>query len=284
MSDCERYEALISELLDGELSAAEEAEVRAHMAQCAECAAMYEAFSAVGDALRADAAEVPDTLHDGIMAKVAMAEKAKKTQNKIIRLRPMLTAAACLVVLVGTLLALKNNSFRMGASSAAPKAAEAPAAMYATGGASAGSADAAVEEAPAVMAAKAAASEDAGDAAAESKTEAAVAPEEPKSEFAADMAMGGGTVNTSADGPLVTSRVETLCFTMRLDAVTDDGLQGTVTDPDVQPWLAEGDAITVLWDGDTEDLAPGTVWTVTVPAYDPPENGTIRALALAPAN
>ena len=123
MSDCERYEALISELLDGELSAEEETEVREHMAHCAACAAMYEAFSAAGEALRADASNVPATLHSGIMAKVAMAEKAQKTQNKIIRLRPMLTAAACLVVLVGTLLALKNNSFRMGAGSAAPKAA-----------------------------------------------------------------------------------------------------------------------------------------------------------------
>ena len=125
MSDCERFEAMISALLDGELSAEEESELRAHMAECAECAAMYEAFSAVGDALRADAAEVPDTLHDGIMAKVAMAEKAKKTQNKIVRLRPMLTAAACLVVLVGTILALKNNNVRMRADSAAPETAEA---------------------------------------------------------------------------------------------------------------------------------------------------------------
>ena len=54
-------------------------------------------------------------------------------------------------------------------------------------------------------------------------------------------------------------------------------------DPDVQPWLAEGDEITVLWDGGTENLAPGTAWTVTVPAYEPPENGTIRALDLTPA-
>lgn len=282
MSDCERFEAMISALLDGELSAEEESELRAHMAECAECAAMYEAFSAVGDALRADAAEVPDTLHDGIMAKVAMAEKAKKTQNKIVRLRPMLTAAACLVVLVGTILALKNNNVRMRADSAAPETAEVPAAMFATGGASAGSADAAVE-APTAMAAKAAAPEDAGDAMLESKTEAAVAPEEPKTDFATDAAMGEA-VNTSADGPLATSRVETLCFTMRLDAVTADGLQGTVTDPDVQPWLAEGDEITVLWDGGTEDLVPGTAWTVTVPAYEPPEDGTIRALALDPAD
>ena len=89
MSDCERYEALISELLDGELSAEEETEVREHMAHCAACAAMYEAFSAAGEALRADASDVPATLHSGIMAKVTMAEKAQKTQNKIIRLRPI---------------------------------------------------------------------------------------------------------------------------------------------------------------------------------------------------
>ena len=84
MSDCERFEELISALLDGELSAEEEAEVSAHMDGCAECAAMYEAFSAVGGALRADASDVPATLHDGIMAKVAIAEKAHKTQHKII--------------------------------------------------------------------------------------------------------------------------------------------------------------------------------------------------------
>ena len=41
MKDCERFEALISEMLDGELSPGEEAEVRAHMESCPECAAMY---------------------------------------------------------------------------------------------------------------------------------------------------------------------------------------------------------------------------------------------------
>lgn len=181
MSDCERYEALISELLDGELSAEEETEVRAHMAQCAACAAMYEAFSAAGEALRADASDVPATLHSGIMAKVAMAEKAKKTQNKIIRLRPMLTAAACLVVLVGTLLALKNTvGMRKNAAS---EAAEAPAALFSAESASGagrvtagGAAESAAEE-PTIMAAKKAEAEeaDAGyNAPAEGITESAV--------------------------------------------------------------------------------------------------------------
>ena len=163
MSDCERYEALISELLDGELSAEEETEVRAHMAQCAACAAMYEAFSAAGEALRADASNVPATLHSGIMAKVAMAEKAKKTQNKIIRLRPMLTAAACLVVLVGTLLALKNTVGMR--KNAATETAEAPAMLFSAGSASADSAAAggaaeSVAEEPPVMSAKKAEAEE----------------------------------------------------------------------------------------------------------------------------
>ena len=161
MSDCERYEALISELLDGELSAAEEAEVRAHMAQCAECAAMYEAFSAAGAALRADASDVPATLHDGIMARISLAEKARKTQNKIIRLRPILTAAACVIVLAGTLLALKNTvGMRKGY---APETAEAPAALYAAEEAAADSVAAGgAGEEPKIMAAKKAAAEEAG--------------------------------------------------------------------------------------------------------------------------
>ena len=167
MSDCERYEALISQLIDGELSAGEETEVRAHMAHCAGCAAMYEAFSAAGEALRADASDVPATLHSGIMAKVAMAEKAQKTQNKIIRLRPMLTAAACLIVLAGTLLALKNTVGMR--KDAAPESAEAPAMLFSAG--TSGAADSvitggAIESAaeagePPVMAAKKAAKEEA---------------------------------------------------------------------------------------------------------------------------
>ena len=78
MSDCERYEELISALLDGQLSEKEKAEVRVHMAECPQCRAMYEAFAAVGAALAAE--DVPDTLHDGIMAKIHTAEKAKKMQ------------------------------------------------------------------------------------------------------------------------------------------------------------------------------------------------------------
>ncbi len=140
MNACERYEEMISALLDDELDAEAEAELRAHMAECDHCSEMYRAFSAVGEALREQ--DVPDTLHDAIMTKVHAAEKAGRTQRTIVRLRPILAAAACLIVLVGTVFALKNNagfgrSAMKSAKAGAPMAAESVTAGAADAGAAA---------------------------------------------------------------------------------------------------------------------------------------------------
>ena len=128
MTGHEEWYERVSALADGELSGEETAEVRAHMERCPDCADLYAALLEVSEAIRAETEDVPDTLHDGIMAKVRMAEKAQKTQNKIIRLRPIMTMAACLVVLVGTVFALRNGvGFRKGSSGAALESAQAPA-------------------------------------------------------------------------------------------------------------------------------------------------------------
>ncbi len=118
MRSCEAYQEMISMMLDGELSAEQSEEVRAHIASCAECRAMYEAFSAIGGA---ELAEVPDTLHAKIMQGVEVAAKAKRTHGKILYLRRVMTAAACLIVVVGTGFALKNSLLprRSDATSAA---------------------------------------------------------------------------------------------------------------------------------------------------------------------
>ena len=134
MRTCAEYQELISAMLDGELTAEEKAEVEAHIAGCPECAAMYEAFAAVSGM---EAAEVPDTLHEAVMTKVTAAQKAFKTQNKIVRLRPILTTAACLVVIVGTIFAMRTGFSRRAAETAASAAAPmmapaAGAAMYDT--------------------------------------------------------------------------------------------------------------------------------------------------------
>jgi len=134
MSKCERYEALISAMLDGELTERERSELEEHLAICPDCAAMYAAFAEVSEALKAEtdtlSEPLPAALHENIMAKVRMAEKAQKTHGTIMRLRPILAAAACVVVLAGTLLALRNG-VSMG-KNAAPESAEAPA-LYSAG-------------------------------------------------------------------------------------------------------------------------------------------------------
>ena len=46
MSDCERNRELMSMMLDGELTAEQEAGLRTHIASCDECRRVYEAFQA----------------------------------------------------------------------------------------------------------------------------------------------------------------------------------------------------------------------------------------------
>ena len=119
MTGCEKIQEKLSEMLDGELSEADEAEVRAHIAHCPDCAALYAAFSALSEAA-AEPEDVPDELHGAVMDRVRRAEKAVKFQKNFQRWRPIALAAACLVVLVGTVLSVNRGLF--AAKSAAPSA------------------------------------------------------------------------------------------------------------------------------------------------------------------
>ena len=122
MRSCEEYREMISAMLDGELPEAERAALEAHIASCAACAETYDAFAA----LTLPEEEVPETLHAGIMARVAPAQKAMRGQRILARTRAWLTAAACLVFVVGTLFAVGRLALPHGAKSggAAPAAEE----------------------------------------------------------------------------------------------------------------------------------------------------------------
>ena len=122
MRSCEEYREMISALLDGELPEAERAALEAHIASCAACAETYDAFAA----LTLPEEEVPATLHADIMARVAPAQKALRGQRILARTRAWLTAAACLVFVVGTLFAVGRLALPHGAKSdgAAPAAEE----------------------------------------------------------------------------------------------------------------------------------------------------------------
>ena len=54
MTECEKYQEMISAMLDGELAESGQEELRRHMDGCPECRNMYEAFAAVSGTMRSD--------------------------------------------------------------------------------------------------------------------------------------------------------------------------------------------------------------------------------------
>ena len=118
MISCEKIQEMISSMLDGQLSDEERAAVEEHIALCPECAAMYEDFSALSISLKEEFSAVPAQLHDKIMSGV----KARRRKAKIIPLRAYLSAAACLVLVVGAVLAVGNGRSYDKAVPAAPAA------------------------------------------------------------------------------------------------------------------------------------------------------------------
>ena len=99
MKDCEYYREKISCLIDGELSSEESAGLEAHIADCPECRALYNAFTAVSAALSDGMEEPPESIAPAVMQEVR-AIAGKKKRGVWIK---YLSAAACLalVVLVG---------------------------------------------------------------------------------------------------------------------------------------------------------------------------------------
>ena len=122
MKDCAKYEEMISRLLDGELSQAEQTELERHLASCPDCAALYGTFSALSEALGEEDAIPPARLHENIMAEVRREELRRRNTPR--RRRAYLAVAACAAVI----LLAATNLPRL--RSASLTAAEAPAEVY----------------------------------------------------------------------------------------------------------------------------------------------------------
>lgn len=118
MTSCEKIQEMISAMLDGELSVEERSAVEEHIALCPECAAMYADFSALSICLKEELTSVPADLHSNIMNAV----KAQPKKAKIIPLRAYLSAAACLVLVVGAVFSLRLGGADKAAMPAAPAA------------------------------------------------------------------------------------------------------------------------------------------------------------------
>lgn len=101
MSRCEKYQELISRLIDEELDEQERAVLAEHLESCKECALLYSAFSQLSNCLSSELEEVPAALHENTMAELRRNHIAKQSRRK----RPMpakkyMAAAACLALFI----------------------------------------------------------------------------------------------------------------------------------------------------------------------------------------
>ncbi len=103
MSRCEQYQEWISRMVDGDLSGAEERELREHVKTCPECALLYQAFSALSDEMQSDLEDVPLDLRESVMADVRREEIRRRNRIPSI-LRGVMSVAACAAIVVGVYL------------------------------------------------------------------------------------------------------------------------------------------------------------------------------------
>lgn len=151
MKNCEYYEELIGAALDGEITAEEDKELRAHLESCEACRNFYEAMQAISgtdDAL----GDAPENFTANVMARVhetaAPAEKPAKKKVSIQRLVTRcgaLAAAAAVAIWAGV--TFSGTFAAKGASSTARE--ESEIAMYSAAEDSAETERAARDAAPA---------------------------------------------------------------------------------------------------------------------------------------
>lgn len=103
MSRCEQYQEWISRMVDGDLSEAEERELREHVQTCPECALLYQAFSTLSDEMQSDLEDVPLDLRESVMAEVRREEIRRRNRIPSI-LRGVMSVAACAAIVVGVYL------------------------------------------------------------------------------------------------------------------------------------------------------------------------------------
>ena len=126
MSQCEIYQELISRMVDGDLSAREEADLARHIETCPDCAALFQAFSALSHRIGEDLEESPFDLRDNVMAEIHREEIRRRNRIPTI-LRSVLSAAACVALIVGVYLGVsitQGKNLVTAAYDAAPAAAE----------------------------------------------------------------------------------------------------------------------------------------------------------------
>lgn len=100
MSSCDKYQELISRMVDGDLSPEEKHDLADHVETCPSCSALFQDFFAISKQIGEDLEEPPLDLRDSVMAEVQRAEIRRRNRIPTI-IRGVLSAAACLAVISG---------------------------------------------------------------------------------------------------------------------------------------------------------------------------------------
>ena len=108
MKNCEYYEELIGAAIDGEITAEEEAALRAHLEECESCRSFYESLRAISG-IEDELPEPPEDFTASVMAQVRAAAPqknapAKKKTNitRLVTRYGALAAAAAAAIWAGT--------------------------------------------------------------------------------------------------------------------------------------------------------------------------------------
>lgn len=102
MSTHKQYQELISRLLDEDttITAEENAALQAHLSECPDCSAMYQAFSAMSGFVGGELEEPPEELRENVMAEIRREEIRRKNRRSI-GWTGFVAAAAVLALVIG---------------------------------------------------------------------------------------------------------------------------------------------------------------------------------------
>ncbi len=119
MRNCDYYEELISRSLDDELSVEERKALAVHLASCPSCSQMRQLMADISGFFEEDMEELPDGLHEDIMASIRRSEMIKRngragragktngSRRKISRpVRNLLATAACMALVIAAAVSL----------------------------------------------------------------------------------------------------------------------------------------------------------------------------------
>lgn len=121
MTGCDYYIDLVSAGLDNELSNEESSALTKHLNECDDCRALWNAFTAVSGAFADELEDVPDALHENVMAEIRRIEIKKR--NRRTRMISTLAACAAIVILGG--IGITSLPGKVSTTAGAPMSSEA---------------------------------------------------------------------------------------------------------------------------------------------------------------